>query len=274
MRRILVDGAFVSNLEIDMVAGEDFPADLSSESRFCLINEKAVEILGLQSPAEAVGREIIRRDGSPLHITGVVGDIYLNRLMEAVEPCYLLGTTSGFHTLNLKYRPGGESQAVTFLKAVWEKIPVAPLLSYTSYEYQIADQLSSISVSATVFRFVGGLALFVACLGLLGIANYSARVKIKEIGIRKILGANPAGLVRLLSGEFLRLLFVAAAIALPIAYYVNTLFTQSFSNRAGLRFEYFLFASLLVVTFGLAAILSQTIRASLADPVESLKHEE
>ena len=274
MRRILVDSAFTSNLGIDIMAGEDFPPNLSSESRFCLVNEKAVEMLDLQSPADAVGREITRRDGSTLHIIGVVRDIYLNRLMEDVEPCYFLGRAGGFRTLNLRYRPGGEAQAVAFLEEVWEKIPVAPLLSYTSYEYQITDQLSSISVSATVFRFVGVLALLVACLGLLGIANYSARVKIKEIGIRKILGADPAGLVRLLSREFLWLLFIAAAIALPIAYYVNILFTQSFSNRAGLRFEYFLFASLLMVAFGLAAILSQTIRASLANPVESLKYEE
>jgi putative ABC transport system permease protein len=153
-------------------------------------------------------------------------------------------------------------------------MPVAPLLSYTAYDYQIWDELSSVTVSTTVFRFVGGLALLVACLGLLGIANYSARVKIKEIGIRKVLGADTAGLVRHLSKDFTKLLLIATVIAVPIAYYVNTLFTQSFTNRAGLRIEFFLFASLLMAAFGLAAILSQTIRASLANPVDSLRHEE
>ena len=274
LRRILVDGSFIANLGIEIVAGEDFPPTVSNESRFCLINETAVKRLDLQSPAEAVGRELIRRDGSSLHIIGVVGDFYLNRLTDAVEPCYLLGRASGFRYLNLRYRPGSEGQAVAFLEETWQEIPVAPLLSYTSYKYQIQDELSSVSVSATVFRFVGGLALLVACLGLLGIANYSARVKIKEIGIRKVLGADTAGLVRLLSKDFTRLLLIATAIAMPIAYYVNSLFTQSFSNRAGLRIEYFLFAALLMVGFGLAAVLSQTIRASLANPVDSLKHEE
>jgi putative ABC transport system permease protein len=81
-------------------------------------------------------------------------------------------------------------------------------------------------------------------------------------------------LVRLLSKEFAWLMLIAAAIAVPIAYYVNTLFTQSFTNRAGLRVEYFLFASLLMAAFGLAAVLSQTIKASLANPVDSLKYDE
>jgi putative ABC transport system permease protein len=274
LRRIVVDNAFITNLGIEIIAGKDFPPDISGNSRFCLINERAVQRLDLQSPTEAVGHEIIQEDGTTLHVIGVVKDFYLNRLTDSVEPCFLLGRASGFRSLNLRYRPGSEAEAIVFLEQTWQKIPVAPLLSFTSYKYQIEDELSAVSVSATVFRFVGILALLVACLGLLGIANYSARVKIKEIGIRKILGANTAGLVRLLSRDFMRLLLIATVIAVPIAYYVNSLFTQSFSNRAGLRIEYFLFAALLMVAFGLAAILSQTIRASLANPVDSLKHEE
>lgn len=274
IRRILVDGNFIANLGLDIVAGEDFPQNVSNESRFCLINEMAVQRLNLKSPADALGRELIRTDGSALHIIGVVKDFYLSRLTKAIVPCYLLGRASGFRYLNLRYRPGSEDQTVAFLEETWQKMPVAPLLSYTAYNYQIEDEVSSVSVSATVFRFVGVLALFVACLGLLGIANYSARVKIKEIGIRKILGANTADLIRFLSREFIRLLLITILIAVPIAYYVNSLFTQSFSNRAGLKLEYFLIASLIMVTFGLTAILSQTIRASLANPVDSLKYEE
>ncbi len=274
LRRIVVDRDFIANLGLEIVAGEDFPPIISDESRFCLINERAVERLDLRNPGESVGREIIQGDGSAIHIIGVVKDFYLNRLTDSVEPCFLLGRASGFRSLNLRHRPGSEAEAVAFLEATWEKIPVAPLLTFTSYTYQIEDELSSVSVSATVFRFVGMLALVVACLGLLGIANYSARVKIKEIGIRKILGASTSGLVQLLSRDFMRLLLIATVIAVPIAYYVNSLFTQSFSNRVGLRIEYFLFASLLMVAFGLAALLSQTIRACLASPVDSLKHEE
>ncbi len=240
------------------------------------IGERAVHLLN-EAGARALGTAGIhggRGDMRPLD--GVVRDYHFDTLQREIEPLYLIlnpKPDKAFARLSVKVEAGREAEALAGLRAEWRRLaPGRP------FEYEFVDDLYAEGYAherrlGTIFGVFAGLAVFVACLGLLGLAAFSARRRTKEVGIRKVLGASAASVVALLSREFVVLVGLAFALAAPAAYLLVERWLESFAFHAPLGPAPFLLAGGLALAVALLTVSAHALRAATADPVQSLRHE-
>ena len=272
-----VDPAFIPNLELRLLAGRNVSAGLASDSAHTIIlNETAVYRLGLGAPAEAIGAFLKwGEDEREVQVIGVVQDYHYDAITDPLGPMMLYYDPTSFHYANVRVQPGAMDAATAHVEAVWQKIdPIHPI-DYTHFEAQLTDgPLHQFFTDiANIVTFVALLAVVISCLGLLGMVLYTVETRVKEVGLRKVLGANTRNIVLLLSREFLWLIGVAGAIALPLAWLGNGLWLQVFPQRIALSPWLFAGATALMTALALAVIASLTIRAANANPVQSLRHE-
>jgi putative ABC transport system permease protein len=173
----------------------------------------------------------------------------------------------------VKIASSGLRGTLAKLKDKWRAIdPVHPF-KYEFFNEQLAVASQALFDIVSILGFIAFLAAMIACLGLLGMATYTTERRMKEVGIRKVLGANDSSIVLLLSGEFLKILMIAILIAAPLSYIVNNLWLRKFPNRVDFGLGTILAGTLVLLVPGLITIASQTLRASRRNPVESLKTE-
>ena len=268
-----VDHAYVENVKLSFLAGGNLAASVADTAgRFVLINEKAVQALRLGSPQEAVGKLIWRSDTTEAQVAGVLKDFNYQNLSRPIRPLVLGYNPAHFRYLNVKVSPGRRGTVMPELEGVWKRLsPYQPFggrwydEELYNHHLHLDDQMLMVVPTA--------MALLIAFLGLLGMVTYTTALRTKEIGIRKVLGADVGHIVFLLSRGFIGLLLIAGGIALPLGYAAGTLFLQFFARHVGVG------VAPLGVCFGtmlLAGGLSvglQTYRAALANPVHSLKSE-
>lgn len=271
--RYNIDENYIPQFDIKLLAGRNFSKQFASDSTESMIlNEKAIKLLGFSNPAEAIGKSFDQWDkkGS---IIGVVKDFHISSLQEEIMPLSLVMGSGDNTLLNLKISSKNLSKTLAFIKDKWQEY-----FPNKSFDYYFMDeffdrQYKSEERFANLFLNFALLAIFISCLGLLGLASYSTLQRRREIGIRKILGASAFGIVHLLSADFLKLVAIAILIAVPIAWYGMHNWLQDFAYRIDIPWWIFLVAGMLAISIALITISFQAIKAAIANPVKSLRTE-
>jgi ABC-type antimicrobial peptide transport system permease subunit len=251
------------------VAGRDFSRAFASDSAGYVVNEAAVRYMGLKNPVGVT----IRHEGRPFRILGVIKDMVMDSPFEPVQPTvfYLPGR---LNWLNLRIKPGvPPGRALPKMEAVFKKV-----LPDVAFDYQFVDQAYALKFAteertqqlAAVFA---GLAIFISCLGLFGLASFTAEQRVKEIGIRKVLGASVGSLWGMLSRDFVYLVGLACLIALPLSYYGLSRWLAQYTYRTTLAWWIFAGAGGAALLITLLTVSYQAIKAALANPVKSLRSE-
>jgi putative ABC transport system permease protein len=273
MYRNWVDSSFVGTLGLELAAGRGFSATSEAGERALLLNEAAVRGLGWATPEEALGETLVLRGEGEKVVIGVVKDFHFKSLHHRIEPLIL---TPQYHTptnLLVRIQPGEVPHTLNTLQATWERFSPGQPFTYTFLDDTVDALYKADAQWGQVVGYGALLALLIGCLGLFGLASFSAEQRTKEIGVRKALGASVFGLVALLSGDFLRLVGVAFVVAVPIAYGVMHRWLNDFAYHVDLSWTVFLLAGLLALAIALLTVSFQAIRAALADPVKSLRYE-
>ena len=257
---------------IALIAGRDFSPSVASDlGEARIINETAAQALGW-TPEEAIGQQYTNYNDEKKTIIGVVKDFHLHSMHRAIAPLLLeLGDSYLFY-IALKVRPENLSETVASVEKSIERYSPYP------FEYQFLDERFDQLYKADrrlgeIFGFFTLLSVLIASLGLFGMAAFTARQRTKEIGIRKVLGASVNTIVRLLSQDFLKLVLVGFAIAIPLAWYAMQRWLADFAYRVELEWWVFVLAGVIAVIIALLTISSQAIQAALSNPVDSLHNE-
>jgi putative ABC transport system permease protein len=273
-RTEFTDFEFVKTLGLKIIAGRDFSAQYATDTTGAvLINKTAAASLGF-TPEQAVGKWIRNtdRDSSRRNIIGVVDDFNFLSLKDYME-ALVISPGTGRNVAMIKLRPGNIQSSVATVKNAFSK--VAPVYPFEySFLDQKFDQLYKEDIrQQTILSIFAGLAIFIACLGLFGLASFAVTKRTKEIGVRKVLGSSMQNIVMLLSKDLLKPVLVATFIAMPVGYYAMSNWLQSFAYRTSLHWWIFVLGA--AITFGIALITVgfKAVKAAIANPVKSLKAE-
>jgi len=271
-----MDAEHLQTLGIQLAAGSGFRKGFASDSSGVLMNESAAKKLGLRQP---VGQFLIKSKGAEdeerLQVLGVMKDFSFESMQTSVKPL-VVQFFKGFvfkDYVSVRLAPGNPESALQHIKATWKTFEPQVPLQYSYLEADYNTLFESEIRMGKIFSFFTGLALLIACLGLFGLAVFITEQRTKEIGIRKVLGATTAGLVKLLSMDFLKLVLIAFGIATPLAWYGLQRWLENFAHRTDLHWWVFALAGLVAVAVALFTVGVQSVKAALANPIESLRNE-
>jgi putative ABC transport system permease protein len=270
MSQYAVDAHFGEALGLTLIAGR--PLGAADSSRIFLVNEAAVAQMGWSTPEEAIGKRFGLPD-SEGEIVGVVRDFHYRGLREAVQPLFLHSWPAFYAQFALRLAPGDEGETVAGLERAWAEVAPHLPFSYTFLDETFDEQYRADAQFGQLFGVFAGLAILVACLGLFGLASYTATQRTKEIGVRKVLGASEAGIVALLSRDVVRLVLVAFLVSAPVAYLVMGRWLEGFAYRVPVSPLLFVAAGLAALLLALSTVSYQAVRAATADPVKALRYE-
>ncbi|HWB93691.1 MAG TPA: FtsX-like permease family protein, partial [Puia sp.] len=276
--RLIVDPDYLRLYKIALVAGKDFSSDKrdSGSGREYIVNEALADELLKDEKGKSREWLIGRHFGfdSAGYIIGIAKNFNFNSLHNKIETMFLFNCTEcGFSNISVKLKGGKTNEAVAFIQSTWKQtFPEHPL------EYQFLDEHFNEVYRADeqVSHIVGilaGLAIFISCLGLFGLASYAAERRVKEIGIRKVMGAGVANIVSLLSRHFVRLILLANVIAWPLAYLAMHRWLQDYAYRIPISWWVFVLAGVLAMGIALVTVSILAVRAALANPIEALRSE-
>mgnify|MGYP002397554592 CR=1 FL=1 len=266
----LVDPQVVDVLKMKIMEGRNFDPARISDSTACLINEAAAKRLGWD---QAIGKQLTMGGWKPGQVIGVVQDFHFQSLHHEVEPLVLLLSPWQMGNIAVRLRPGNVHEQVAAIKNAWAKFaPQAPV-DYTFLDADFQKLYLAEERTARVFSAFSVLALLIACLGLFGLASFTAAQRTKEIGVRRVLGASSAGIVALLSKDFLKLVLLAFALAAPVAWYYMNGWLQDFAYRTPIGWAVFATAGLIALGIAFLTISVQSVKAALENPVQSLRNE-
>lgn len=270
-----VDEHFMDNLGLTVVAGRNFSSEYATDSaRAVIINELAVQRFGFESSADAVVK-LLNLEGieTDMQVVGVVEDFQFDFLWNPISPLVLRSNPSEFQIVNIRLGTGNPKAVLKNLEAIWQNYePVAPL-DYQYYTDEIDNVYADFEELVDIIAFLAVMAILIACFGLLAMAHYDTRTWIKEIGVRKVLGANVKDLVLLLSSDFAKMIGFALVLGIPAAIYLNKLWLQIFANKVNIDVWVISLGIAITVMLTLTSIGWQTYRAAHNNPVDSLKSE-
>jgi putative ABC transport system permease protein len=271
----LVDEDYVANMDLKLLAGEFFQAAKgSSNNSFAVINEAAVKKMGFQSNQDAIGEPIVfMNDSTSKTIVGVVSNYNHRDLTRAISPVMLLYQPEAFNVVQVAYL-GTYNNASKSIEKAWATVNPGVKIDYTEVASEINKFYDIVFGDLVkVLGFISFLAIFISCLGLLGMATYATETRVKEISIRKVLGSSGASLVLLLSRGFATMLGLAILIGVPLSYFVNNLWLETIAYHTSVGLGTIGIGVLVLIIFGVITVGSQTLRATLVNPVDNLKSE-
>jgi putative ABC transport system permease protein len=274
IKYVSADHDFIKTYGINIVAGRNFSRDFSTDTGSFLLNEAAVRVLAMKNNDEVLGKDF--RYGNRLgKVIGVFQDFHFESMHQKIVPLVLLvpRRPTGYGNLSIKISGNNIPAALTHVESVWHKfLPEAPY-QYTFLDENFERLYQSEQRQGTIFTVFACIAIFIACLGLFGLSAFAITQRLKEIGIRKVLGADISTIVTLLSKDFLKLVLVAAVIAFPVAWYAMSTWLEDFAYRIDIPWWLFLVAGVLAALVALGTISFQAIKAALANPVKALRSE-
>ena len=260
-------------LDLKLIAGRSLKVQEEGDSvAQVVLNKSAIDYLGW-TPEEAIGKRVDADLGTS-EIVGVVEDFHFSSLHQKIGYYAFHNRNSEWlQYLLLKLKTQQLSETMQHIKNTFEKVTPTTALEYTFLDESLDRLYRTEQRLAKVVFIFAGLAILIACLGLFALAAFATERRIKEIGIRKVLGATSMSIVRLLSIDFLKLVVVAFLLASPIAWYVMNRWLEDFAYRIDIRWWVFLVAGAVAVLITLLTVSLQSLKAALANPVESLKVE-
>jgi putative ABC transport system permease protein len=275
MFHLYFDDEFVPLFGLSLVAGRAFEKDLATDvAETFLINEAAVKAFGWSRPEDAIGQRLRTGNGGrTLTIIGVTEDFHYRGLQAPVEPLAMEFNPEMFQCLTFEVEAAGVAAARSFVERTWkETFPGRPFESFF-LDADFDRQYRSEERAGRIFGVFMLLGLFVACLGLFGLASFTAESRTREVGVRKVLGASSGSIVALLSRQFAVWVLAANLLAWPAAYLFVDRWLMNFAYRTTIGWETFALSGLAVLGVALLTTSLQTVRAAAADPAVSLKHE-
>ncbi len=266
-----VDYDYIETFEIPLVEGRSFSREYATdlETAF-IVNEEAVRRMGLEKPVVGKRFGFWNIDGQ---IIGVMKDAHFQSLHHKIEPLVFKMFPPWLRRMYVKFRSDNVSAFLASLDKAWSEMNLGYPFEYQFLDEDFDDLYKSEARLEKIFQYFAALAVFIACLGLFGLASFIAEQRTKEIGIRKVLGSSTAGIVALLNKEFLKWATVANLIAWPIAYFTLHAWIQKFAYRADIEVWIFLLSAAIGLGVAMLTVSLQTLRAARANPADSLKHE-
>ena len=260
---------YIETMQIEQVAGRSFSKEFGSEKGNLIFNETAIRRMGLTDP---VGKTI-KLWGEDAKIIGVVKDFHFESLHEKVDPMFLMLDPEYLMTVVARIESGKERETIGRLEDFYKTFNPGFSLDYTFLDTSYDAEYKAESRISILSRYFAGLAIFISCLGLFGLASFTVQQRMKEISIRKVLGASVAGLVGLLSRNFLALVLIAFLLASPIAYFLMENWLDAFAYRIDIPWTIFIWTGLIIISITFLIVSYHITKAALTNPVESLKED-
>ena len=262
---------FIETMGMHMAAGRSFSKTYGGDTSKIMVNETAVAAMHLTNP---IGKTI-RAFNSPFEIVGVVRDFHYESLHEPVKPSFflLMGDGSDWSKIMIRIRPGHQQETIDMIHEAYTAYNPGFPFTYHFLDEDYQRQYDTEVRVATLAKYFSGLAILISCLGLFGLAAFTAQRRQKEIGIRKVVGASVGRIAVMLSTEFLRLVIIAIVIAFPLSWWAMSEWLQGFAYRIDIGAIVFLEAAIGVTLITVLTIGYQAIRAALANPVKTLRSE-
>ncbi|MEM6525452.1 MAG: ABC transporter permease [Bacteroidota bacterium] len=268
-----VDEGYIENMGLTLLAGKNFePQSQENAEKYVILNNTAIDEFDLISPKDAIGELIYVDDSIALQIIGIVADYNHQTMMSTIAPMALRYFPERFSLIQVAYSTGSRNQAMADVKTAWDKINPTYKLDIKDFDEELKSfyQLTFGDL-VSVVGFIAFIAIIVSCLGLLGMATYTTETRLKEVCIRKVLGAPNDRIAVLLSKGFLVLLLVAVVLAVPLSYFLNSLWLNNIAYRVEISPVTILSSTLIILILGVLTIGSQVMKAAIANPVENLK---
>jgi putative ABC transport system permease protein len=277
-----VDIHYKETYQLEMVAGRWFTegeaklaADTSIADRYVvIINETAVQRLGLNSPEEALGKRVHVgiNDITPA-IIGVVADFHGQSLRDEISPVVLMIYPDLYYDAGIAITGQNVPQTLDFIKKTWTNLFPEEFFDYEFLDVHLQKLYEDEQRQLVLFRIFSGISIFIGCLGLLGLVSFMANQKLKEIGVRKVFGASVTGILGLFSKEFIRLIIIAFLIAAPLAWYFMNLWLQNFKYHISIHWSDYAVGLLFTVVIALSTVAYRSIKAGMSNPIDSLRAE-
>jgi putative ABC transport system permease protein len=273
-----VDESLLQTLGIKAVAGrlfsKEFPSDTNARM---ILNEAAVKKIGFKSPQEAIGGKVKfdwRGESYSWTVIGVVKDFHFQDLHIPIEPySFQLNNQPQYNYLIVHAKASDIASLLSSVTASWHKLNPNEPFEYSFLDEDFQKNYEAESRLASIVGYFTVIAILISCLGLFGLATFSAEQRTKEIGVRKVLGASVTGIVALLSKDFLKLVAISIVVASPIAWWVMHKWLQDFAYRINISWMVFAITTIVALAIALITISFQAIKAAIANPVKSLRTE-
>jgi putative ABC transport system permease protein len=276
MRNNGISIGFLDLYKIKVIAGRDYTyTDFNPNFDLLhniILNESATKLLGFATPQEAIGKTILR-GGHKWEVVGVIDNYHQKSLRYPIEPTLLIPAYGTYSTISVKVNTKDLPSTIAGIKKIYDGFFPGNYFDYYFLDAKYNEQYANDQLFGKAFSIFAGFAIFIACLGLLGLSLFATAQRTKEIGVRKVLGASVGNIVLLLSRDFIGLVILAFIIASPIAWFVMHQWLQDFAYRINIEWWVFAIAGLLAVTIALVTISYQAIRAAVANPVRALRSE-
>jgi putative ABC transport system permease protein len=270
-----IDENYIKTMGLELVAGRGFDRQHETELKDGLIlNETAVSMFGWASPEEAIGKKIASPSGSPQgEVIGVVKDYHQFGLQQNIGPMAMDYNPGNSYLYAVRYKAANTQELITALNALWIKNFPGYDFNYFFLDQDFERQYQTEQRLAKVFGLFALITIVIAVIGLLGLVSFMVASRTKEIGVRKVLGADVIHITAMLSKEFVILVAIANIIAFPLAWYFADQWLSNFANRDELNPFIFVMTMAIALIITLATISLQTIKAALTDPIKSLRYE-
>lgn len=273
IKNLAVDADFIPAYGIKMAAGRNFSRAYTNDTGSFILNEASLASLGIKNPHDIIGRPF-RYGNINGEVIGVMKDIHFESLHQKIVPLVLFHpAVPNYGRLSIKLTGQNISSSVAYIEQIWKKyLPEVPF-QYTFLDENFGKLYEAELKQGTIFTVFAAIAIFIACLGLFGLSAFAITQRVKEIGIRKVLGASIGSIVALLSKDFLKLVLVAAIIAFPVAYYAMQQWLEDFAYRINIPWWVFIVAAILSAVIAFVTISFQATKAAISNPVKSLRSE-
>ncbi len=271
VQRFAADENIRETLGIGLVAGRDFNLDLyPTDSTAALINEAAVSLMNFDEP---IG-QVIKDNGIHWHVIGVIKDFVLDSPFQRIQPMVIEGARAGFNVIHIKLNTAiNTSESLAMVEAVFKKHNPEYPFEYQFVDQEYAQKFNDEKRTGQLVSLFTLLTIFISCLGLFGLASYMAENRIKEIGVRKVLGASVTSITTLLSKDFLKLVLIAIILAVPVSWYFMNNWLEDFAYRINISWWIFILAGIFALFLALVTVSYQAIKAALQNPIKSLRTE-
>ncbi len=268
------DQHFLDVYKMKLMAGRNFHENITSDSLSYILNEAAVKSFGWKNAEDAINKPI-NATGKDGRVVGVVKDFHFSSLHQQVEPLVIMPLLARqrFSQISVRIDMSDPQKAVGWVEMNWKKNFAGALLEYFFMDKKLNDQYLAENRFSKFFLYFSVISLIIACLGLFGLTSFMVRQRVKEIGIRKVLGASVPNITAMLSKDFLKLVIVASIIAFPVAWWAMDKWLQDFAYRIHISWWIFCVAGLLAIIIALITVSFETIKAAIANPVECLRTE-
>lgn len=271
--QVFVDHNYLENINLELVAGKPFQYSSSINEQFAVVNEEFLKKLEFDNPAMAIGQSVKINDSIDLVISGVMKNFHFKSLRWKIEPLIFRQSKEHLEYANVKLSSNDVTQTMSDIEKEWKKL--SPLkLEAKFFSDEIDEAFDIYTNIIKIFFFLGFLAITISCLGLLSMVVFTTQNRVKEVGIRKVMGAPVLNITYLLTKDFFKLMIIGALISIPISYFIFTqIISQQNAYSTGIGAMPVIISLVILLVLGSATVITETWRAATANPTDTLRYE-